>query len=352
MFSVSGEGGRAPLAAFSDDGQCLRIGTQVYVVDATGEYRPFAGIVAQKEEFIEEFTGHADVVVIARRGGAPFTLKRAPHHGAGKVTHGPEGISDRLTWSGVLDEDSASDSSSTFDDRGYESWSDCSSMENDRGPEVESESGSTSSTSSEQGDPGDDNESTDSEPDSELEVSAADENPPNEGPGAERQLEEDTCHDKEDEDECVDSGDEWVDSWMFDQGEIRRYTGEDIMYPEEDEDDTDNDEASNHSVSANDQIHSPGGDEEINGNIERSGDDNAVWVVQRQQVSLRVFTPAGRHFLFTMPIATQLSNSPPVLHPTQPLVVWPLTGWKVLFADYEDNTYFIRELGAPSSESE
>lgn len=41
-------------------------------------------------------------------------------------------------------------------------------------------------------------------------------------------------------------------------------------------------------------------------------------------------------------IATLLFCSPPAFHPNEPLVVWPLGGREVLFADYEEKTYFVR----------
>jgi hypothetical protein len=37
-----------------------------------------------------------------------------------------------------------------------------------------------------------------------------------------------------------------------------------------------------------------------------------------------------------------LYHSPPVLHPSKTLVVWPLRGGDRLFGDYSENTYFVR----------
>ena len=47
-------------------------------------------------------------------------------------------------------------------------------------------------------------------------------------------------------------------------------------------------------------------------------------------------------FKFSHLLTTVLDNSPPAIHPTKPLVVWPLTGGDILFADYRANSYFIR----------
>lgn len=48
-----------------------------------------------------------------------------------------------------------------------------------------------------------------------------------------------------------------------------------------------------------------------------------------------------------------LYESPPVIHPTKSLVVWPLCGGEVLFADFIGNTYFIRKArpSTPKSSS-
>jgi hypothetical protein len=51
-----------------------------------------------------------------------------------------------------------------------------------------------------------------------------------------------------------------------------------------------------------------------------------------------------RLFHYAHDIPTTLYHSPPVLHPFKPLVVWPLGGGDVLFADYVEKTYFIRGL--------
>ena len=48
-------------------------------------------------------------------------------------------------------------------------------------------------------------------------------------------------------------------------------------------------------------------------------------------------------FRFSHPLSVMLYDSPPVIHPTKPLIVWPLCRGEVLFADFEGKTYFIRE---------
>ena len=56
-------------------------------------------------------------------------------------------------------------------------------------------------------------------------------------------------------------------------------------------------------------------------------------------------------FKFSHPLPIMLYNSPPVFHPTKPLVVWPLCGGEILFADFEGKTYFIRKARPSTTRS-
>ena len=47
---------------------------------------------------------------------------------------------------------------------------------------------------------------------------------------------------------------------------------------------------------------------------------------------------------FSHLLTTVLKDSPPAVHPAKPLVVWPLSGGDILFADYRANSYFIRKF--------
>lgn len=48
-------------------------------------------------------------------------------------------------------------------------------------------------------------------------------------------------------------------------------------------------------------------------------------------------------FQYSQRLPITLYDSPPVIHPTDPLVVWPLCGGEVLFANFQDKTYFVRK---------
>ncbi|CAG8958263.1 hypothetical protein HYFRA_00000618 [Hymenoscyphus fraxineus] len=53
-------------------------------------------------------------------------------------------------------------------------------------------------------------------------------------------------------------------------------------------------------------------------------------------------TPPKQIFLHNHQLSVTLKFSPPAIHPTQPLVVWPLSGGKILFAGFVTNSYFTR----------
>ena len=63
------------------------------------------------------------------------------------------------------------------------------------------------------------------------------------------------------------------------------------------------------------------------------------------QIPVRIF-----HYEEILPVA--LYSSPPAIHPSKPLVVWPLAGGNILFADFEYKTYFIRRALPSSRNSE
>ncbi|KAJ4371362.1 hypothetical protein N0V83_004579 [Neocucurbitaria cava] len=68
----------------------------------------------------------------------------------------------------------------------------------------------------------------------------------------------------------------------------------------------------------------------------------------KQRISLQVHdlsTPDGPpSFHFTRYVQRGLFDSPPVFHPSKPLLVWPLGDAEILFADYKSNTFFTRLL--------
>ncbi|EKM58423.1 uncharacterized protein PHACADRAFT_207247 [Phanerochaete carnosa HHB-10118-sp] len=301
-YRMCGSGG-APIASFSDDGQCLRIGTQLYLADDSNEYRIFASIVAQEEEYIEEIAGYEGVVAIASRR----TASAAADEGCNptqtnQAAYPQKDDSDSDSEWAETDDEDVSESSSVFDDKGYETWSECSSA--DAGPDsTEDESGSDYVHT-----PGDQSEADSDSSDSEVDNS-------------DEEIHDDAQPTQDEDRDSVSSGgyadsDDGIDPSAFAFGQVRPYADKDLSRRKR-----------------------------RNGTKTSNGSTSP----EEKQVSIRVFTSEGRLFNFRRKISSTLSNSPPVLHPIEPLLVWPIGGWDVLFADYEDNTYFVRELGATSS---
>jgi hypothetical protein len=57
-------------------------------------------------------------------------------------------------------------------------------------------------------------------------------------------------------------------------------------------------------------------------------------------------------FRFRRPLSTILKDSPPVFHPRKSLLVWPLFGGEILFADFQLKTFFTRKARVSASNSE
>ncbi|PYI00733.1 hypothetical protein BO78DRAFT_434188 [Aspergillus sclerotiicarbonarius CBS 121057] len=67
-----------------------------------------------------------------------------------------------------------------------------------------------------------------------------------------------------------------------------------------------------------------------------------------RRTSIRVYDATRKEqipvFHFTCFIKGGLFDSPPVFHPSEPLMVWPLGDGEILFANYQNNRYFTRGL--------
>ena len=56
-------------------------------------------------------------------------------------------------------------------------------------------------------------------------------------------------------------------------------------------------------------------------------------------------------FRYRRPLPVVLKDSPPVFHPTKSLLVWPLFGGEILFADFQLKTFFTRKAGVSARNS-
>ncbi|KAH9838292.1 uncharacterized protein C8Q71DRAFT_750327 [Rhodofomes roseus] len=330
-FSICEPGGGAPLASFSNNGQYLRIGTQIFTAECTGEYRAFIGTGMNNIGYIEEFEGHDGIAVVAsrRRRVAP-TMSNARRHSLypdaslGQLTGIPcAAVEDSDSESPDSDtEDDASissESSGNYEDGGYETWSECSSaltgseddlyaeypMDHDRAHLTLNEDGDDQVPSSgydlqDHGWPARTHTIGSSIGDVDTGSASSDEAWLDEG-----------------ESEYADSN-EGIEPSEFAYGQLRRYAEEDRYRCRQ----------------------------------RRRNAANGSGATQCPRAEMRIFTSEGRLFRFSRRTPAPLSDSPPAFHPSQPLVVWPLGGLRaqVLFVDYEDITYFIREIRTGVSE--
>lgn len=66
------------------------------------------------------------------------------------------------------------------------------------------------------------------------------------------------------------------------------------------------------------------------------------------RISVRIYDTMSKQqkpiFHFSQYVDRNLFSSPPVFHPSKPLLIWPLGAGEVLFANYKGNTYFTRLL--------
>ena len=103
-------------------------------------------------------------------------------------------------------------------------------------------------------------------------------------------------------------------------------------------------------------LYSTSGDEE-HSDYEHEGRilDNFLFGSQKagkhggaHRISVRIYDTMNKQqkpvFHFSQYVDRNLFSSPPVFHPSKPLLVWPLGAGEVLFANYMGNTYFTRLL--------
>ena len=78
------------------------------------------------------------------------------------------------------------------------------------------------------------------------------------------------------------------------------------------------------------------------------GSQNAGKHGGARRISVRIYDTISKQqkpiFHFSQYVDRNLFNSPPVFHPSKPLLVWPLGAGEVLFANYKGNTYYTRLL--------
>ncbi|KAI0747513.1 hypothetical protein C8Q74DRAFT_1442530 [Fomes fomentarius] len=346
-YSICAHGGGAPIAAFNSNGSCLRIGTQLYyAVGGIGEYTSFDGMDSEDLGYIEEIAGLNGVIAVASRRS---NVARAADECTRASREGDDGDSDCVRSD---DESVVSDSRA---DQGYEHDDDGDDDGDGDGNYARSDEQSVVSDSrADQGYERDDG-------DSDRDYTQSDDGVSDSSEYSDQGYETySSCSSADDPEGLVDKSDS-------------EYTRSSVRSEDEDEDeDGDEDGAMDASDDAREDDYGSDGyansdsDDGVDpsafayGQMPAYGDQGVARRRRRrgakpplsseiQRAIVQVFGPEGRLFRCRTRITYPLSDSPPVFHPHIPLLVWPLGGRTILFADYEDNTYFEREVGRTSS---
>ena len=144
-----------------------------------------------------------------------------------------------------------------------------------------------------------------------------------------------------------------VDETSDSDGETDQRNREDISNSEESEK-SDNDDSESESAtlveSSDESIF------EAPQNFRRRRVPRRASKTQGYLASMEVFdtsvNPPTRLFHFERKVLRRLVDSPPVHHPSASLAVWPYGSGDILFADFQDNTYFTRHLRPSASDGE
>ncbi|KAG6828076.1 hypothetical protein H0H92_009338 [Tricholoma furcatifolium] len=390
---------RASLVHFDDSGNCFRVGIQIYLRHARNTFYP-VNIPGLK--YVEEVASRGSIIAITRRR-KPLKVcdlqsfsREFEDRCGNSIPRDNDGDSDdadmfgRMTdetfyklhafgavrvesdssstaQSGDEDESSSeapiditSDSESSGD--AYESWSECSSTRDSVSDGFEQEEFERHQSQHTFLPPttrvGDDDsvEFDDGKYNGDEECSE------DEGDGYDEDVDEDV-------DEDIDEGSEEDEQWdLYNEGDFNRLTVSDEENNDSEvSDDLDGDESdksdSNDSIGVSYR--------EFGVDIMSSDDEEAFYDGHRDRMrrekSKRTGTPKflarlcvynaespqmpKEVFSFSMELQLPLHGSPPTIHPSHSLVVWPLSEGKLLFGDFETNSYFIRKLKISTSKA-
>ena len=347
-------GGPEPIS-FSPNMNYLRIGSQILSKDSNGDYANIAGLDATggcSPFYFEEITGRGPYVVLATRRRVPEVIVNQNGSGDQRAKETTTDLrvenkidSNPARGSALLDLHDGSSKLFKSDHRS-----------------VTSSQQSPAETSSE-------DEGNGSESDESLEYDSVDESW-SEGSTETDQSDQvswDQSDISEDEKSVVDAEDGDDADGEGEEGEESSSDDVVLSYKhlraqsDSDEEEVTFDSGSDDNASGEDfDIFDSNSDGEDNfGQGDSSSDDEAPFNRYRaprpsrtrsgaktQQGSLMVYDLTSGHpvqvFKYTHPLPVMLYGSPPVIHPSKPLVVWPLCSGDILFADFEGQTHFIR----------
>lgn len=308
--------GRVPPAAFTQSNDFLRIGTQLFCRDDAGDYVVMPGFSAAYPDhptYVEEFAVQGRYTVLGSRRVAAAETYRSElpdetMHSFGMAFMKMEGKTRHSIDSGIIsdaessyDSDSSNDSEGTGYDAGYETWSECSTEYSDglEDDVITSWAGPASDMEGDEEEADSDSE-TDSSESSQVDSLSSGGEPDD----SQTSLESDSGGSEVDPSTVVGYG-----YWHNDD--------KDNIWGDSDSDDD-------------------------------SGEENRPEARPELKASLTIFDNSKdvptRIFHFTKSLPFLLYDSPPIVHPSKSLVVWPLSAGDVLFADFLAKTYFIRKL--------
>ena len=347
--------------SFSPDLDILRIGSQLFAVDSKGEYRAIVGLDITSDHpnvCFEDITNRGSLLVVASRRKLPTIIE--PHDRKAAQADQP---SDKLLVS------SSMPALNTESDKELNS-TDCRHCSSEP-----SKSDHASDTSPAQGEESSDKDVGESDACPSDEIS--------EWNSAEESWSEGSTEVDELGNPLTSSDESSAES-----SEAEADTDDESENPR---DDDASDTAINSYRQLYDESDSDGGDvdfDSISDNESYDGGDESDWsddnnqeedlhfdsddeerLVRRmaysrqnrkhdanvQQGLLKIYdlatSPPTQFFTFKHQLPIMLYESPPAIHPTKPLVVWPLCGGDVLFADFEGNSYFIRRARTTTHKS-
>ncbi|KAL4998078.1 hypothetical protein BDV10DRAFT_185687 [Aspergillus recurvatus] len=319
---VTGRSGRAKPVAFDYDARGLRIGSQLYKRDENGVFQKIHVDVGQKKHFptyLEEFLIQGKYLITASRGRAPVPSEERLE----------EMVGNPVLDVGKLFEESSE--SKTEDD------SDGSEMADIDQSSSESDESDTSLSSAQTGIDWSSGDETWSEGSTDVEEAIRDENAViffrgyiDDSSSSKSESELSASDDNESE---ADSDSDGLGATPYSRF-LRGFM----------DDDSDGDDA---------YVPIDDSDGDSDGGLHlRSRYGQTRFFRKRTksalEACLRVFniyeTGLTCIFQLSRPIDLLLYDSPPVLYPFKPLIIWPMSPGNVLFADFENKTWFRRKL--------
>ena len=161
--------------------------------------------------------------------------------------------------------------------------------------------------------------------------------------------------DSDDEEESdassVDSDDEAYESWSecsvdvsvmdyeSDNDSIKEADDEGLGEDDEDEEEDEEDEEDNDEEESNESSDQEDASDDDSSDEE---EDKPEDTLHPTRASIAIFDSTGRIFHYSKKVVAPMFESPPILHPTKPLVVWPLGESEVFFGDYIGKTFYTR----------